>query len=178
MAANWNEQEADEIGFELYTKAGFAIASMKETFGNMKRALSSPNTAQMQKEDKLLEEICERGAGSHPATCWRIKNFDKEYLDHKEQYDKNTKNIYNILKGKTNNLQLVRKEIKDHFDSIAANQINMNPPPAEKVITKNCADYDGGYGSNFDYYGQTCRKTNDNWKLNGSPQYYCRVDLR
>ncbi len=178
VAANWTEQEADEVGFELYTKAGFAIAPIKETFEHMKRAQANQNLTQMKHEDKLLEEICKRGASSHPAVCWRIKNFDKEYLDHKDQYDKNTKNIYNILTSETNNLQLVKEEIQDHFDSIAANQIDMNPSADEKVVTKNCSDYDGGFGSSFEYYGQICRKINKDWNRNGAPEYYCRVNIR
>ena len=71
-ARNWKEEQADEVGMELYMRTGFARDPMQKTFINMKNAIpssapTSPEAAESQ------TEICNRGYSSHPALCWRIK---------------------------------------------------------------------------------------------------------
>lgn len=76
--SNWSEAEADEVGYELYLKAGFHPAFFNSF---AKFGLNSDRLAECRsKIQSDLEPV--RGSGSHPSDCWRI--YDIEYLESKE----------------------------------------------------------------------------------------------
>jgi hypothetical protein len=84
-ASNWQEREADEIGYEFYIRAGFSIKGAQSTY--IKFAYMDLSTDVNLKVSKCLsyidntstaKEISEhlhkefRGTYSHPAPCWRM----------------------------------------------------------------------------------------------------------
>lgn len=101
-AYNWTEQEADEAGFEFFTKAGlhsshyfntqldmaFGISHDASTVVDcVERAVRAVPTGLLK---TLLEEnlISSRGDGSHPASCWRVQNIVNEMYEHKNKTSK------------------------------------------------------------------------------------------
>ena len=88
--ANWNEQMADEIGLELYLRAGWPF----EGFISMLQAMdkeNSPSDSGARISNKNSHEEnksgpCARGTGSHPHLCWRIANAKDEYKKHLKDY--------------------------------------------------------------------------------------------
>ncbi|HYX33167.1 MAG TPA: M48 family metalloprotease [Oligoflexus sp.] len=86
--ANWREAEADEVGFEIYVKAGFKPDNYTDgfyTFLKIKEGL--PGLGECQK--KLdANQIPSRGTSTHPASCWRIYDIKKEEKSrHAKEYD-------------------------------------------------------------------------------------------
>ena len=147
---------------------GLSNVMIQETLLKMEKYMQSVNPRQ---NTKVFEEVCKRGSGSHPTWCWRVSNFDREYRDHKAEYDSYTKNILNVLNSIDNNLAVVKRSIRDYNESIQPQQIASNTQHPR--ITKRWADYNGGYGTTFDFNGQKYRKVNNKWKTNGDPQFYC-----
>ncbi|HYX39707.1 MAG TPA: M48 family metalloprotease [Oligoflexus sp.] len=81
-AQNWKEQEADEVGFELYLRAGF----MPQKYLVVHEIIMSQS-----KTDKACAAMLtkgtlpKRGEASHPDSCWRVYNINKrELITHKE----------------------------------------------------------------------------------------------
>ena len=92
---NWEEQEADEVGFEFYRRAGFR----DNEFFNMLYQLAITSgevpkrdiVACMQKSFKtiaLKKETFEppRGSSTHPDYCWRIFDHQRELILHEKDY--------------------------------------------------------------------------------------------
>jgi hypothetical protein len=90
--ANWDEQAADEIGLELYLRAGWPLdgfISMFKAMDHEEEANGSPDkNAQDKTSETNQSEACIRGTDTHPNVCWRIANAQKEYQDHKNDYSK------------------------------------------------------------------------------------------
>jgi hypothetical protein len=86
-SANWREQEADEVGYELYLRAGLNSSLYTWIHGYFLRQQSGKSEAAC---ETLLEkgEIPDRGRQSHPSSCWRI--YDINFLEsglHKKDYE-------------------------------------------------------------------------------------------
>ncbi|MDQ3231726.1 MAG: M48 family metalloprotease [Pseudobdellovibrionaceae bacterium] len=81
-AQNWMEQEADEVGFELYLRAGFKP---------QKYVVVHDVVMSQSKTDKACAAMLakgtlpKRGQASHPDSCWRVHNINKrELITHTE----------------------------------------------------------------------------------------------
>ena len=112
VASNWREVEADEVGLELYIKAGWDPDKYDDIFvkwGADKAAMESklfddedsepkeselpdtedekaplPKSLYLNKEG--TERECLRGFRSHPPDCWRVINASQEMVEHSEYY--------------------------------------------------------------------------------------------
>lgn len=88
--ANWSEQLADEIGLELYLRAGWPL----DGFVSMFKAMAAEDSIKLgqNKNSKMAsangdsQSKCLRGEESHPNLCWRIENASKEYEKHRSIY--------------------------------------------------------------------------------------------
>ena len=105
-ASNWREQEADEVGFELYLRSGYDHREYVKMLENMLAATQGPRAggapsqgtstkAQAQpgpssSVQSLADEIegkgCSRGSATHPEPCWRMADIENEWKRHKEFY--------------------------------------------------------------------------------------------
>jgi hypothetical protein len=92
-AANWQEQEADEVGFEFYRRAGFKDASFFNILSILAAKTMSPqeisqcmanNFKAIATKNLSLEPT--RGSGTHPEACWRIFNNAREKILHEKDY--------------------------------------------------------------------------------------------
>ena len=93
---NWMEQEADEVGFEFYVRAGFLPSQYAEFHRKML------NTKDRETCKRTLEEgkIPPRGEETHPQGCWRLNNIDQtESLKHSAEIEKYLGNTVNIFPG-------------------------------------------------------------------------------
>ena len=92
IAANWREQEADEVGLEMYLRAGFDVDEWTNTFEmvrshRLKTIQSIPDLSPEQLESMIHQlESCERGYETHPTLCWRGENIRGELKKHKHDY--------------------------------------------------------------------------------------------
>lgn len=87
---NWAEEEADDVGLELYLRSGFMPVYYSGMFEKL--AINEPdqvNTiAQCRTDVAMRKLVPARGAGTHPASCWRVYNaLIQEMDDHKSAYD-------------------------------------------------------------------------------------------
>lgn len=108
---NWAEEEADDVGLELYLRAGWSPAFYSEIF--RKQSISK-------KEDVAACQALlgsrtgpDRGMGPHPASCWRIYNATVlEMRDHKIPYKEilTKANSINLVKDALPTLQKLLKE--------------------------------------------------------------------
>ncbi|MDD0853604.1 M48 family metalloprotease [Halobacteriovorax sp. GB3] len=99
MLVAWRELEADEVGLEFYLRSGF-----------------DPN--EYSNRDKVLaKEQADAGihchgnempvlAGTHPASCYRVSNNDREMKIHHNEYQK-------FMKRQFPHLENLFKQIKD-----------------------------------------------------------------
>ncbi len=79
---NWREQEADEVGYEFYLRAGFA----PEAIVWLSKSLMGEKSFNECMADHVAKKIPPtRGTGSHPSLCWRIY----DYLVLEANYHKN-----------------------------------------------------------------------------------------
>jgi predicted SprT family Zn-dependent metalloprotease len=81
---NWMEQEADEVGYEFYLRAGFR----PDRFTYIHNVLMTQSRGDRECEN-LLEagSLPPRGFASHPSSCWRIHNINtREALNHQDAY--------------------------------------------------------------------------------------------
>jgi hypothetical protein len=102
-ASNWREQEADEVGFELYLRAGYDYRQYIKLLENLERsvkeqvAAGGQNAARLSvnigpnvKVESLADEIagksCQRGTATHPNPCWRMADIKLEWEKHNEFY--------------------------------------------------------------------------------------------
>ena len=63
--------------------------------------------------------------------------------------------------------------------SVSQRPTAQRPSPAsntESKINLKCSDYNGGYGSVFNYNGQSVKKINENWSSNNNWKYYCQAN--
>jgi predicted SprT family Zn-dependent metalloprotease len=83
-ARNWKEQEADEVGFEFYLRAGFR----PDRFTRIHNILMAQSRSDRECESLLSAgQLPTRGAASHPSSCWRIHNINqRETMAHAEAY--------------------------------------------------------------------------------------------
>lgn len=109
-ASNWKEQDADEVGYELYLRAGYHRDEALKSMNNLRRwaeePLASRGSAQNQGaaftpdalggtpnhdlRAELLATTCVRGTDSHPKGCWRIENLAQEWVKHQDFYSQIT----------------------------------------------------------------------------------------
>ena len=91
MGANWKEQSADEIGYEMYLRAGFAKEEFPAMFYKMRvyndkmHGLSTPDITTFENA-----ATCQRGSADHPDLCWRLLDLDREWHQHHTEYEKLT----------------------------------------------------------------------------------------
>lgn len=81
---NWTEQEADEVGYELYLRAGFK----SEYYTWLDRRLLPSAELETCLNENIAKKVAPlRGEKSHPSACWRIYNIEvlEEEL-HKDTY--------------------------------------------------------------------------------------------
>ncbi|MCX6123720.1 MAG: hypothetical protein NTV34_03065 [Proteobacteria bacterium] len=82
---NWQEQEADEVGYELYLRAGFR----SEDFNWLNRTQMTLAEAAECEDNYISKRLPPvRGFLRHPGHCWRI--YDIQVLEadyHKVEYD-------------------------------------------------------------------------------------------
>ena len=81
---NWTEQEADEVGLELYLRAGFRWSD----FPWLDSRLMKPDELERCRKDHIEKNVePTRGDGSHPEGCWRVFNaLVTEAQFHKDDY--------------------------------------------------------------------------------------------
>lgn len=80
--ANWIEQEADEIGFEFYIRAGFSPFFFQTWIERKIKSKSDQDLADCRKKiSESTESVSEivRGTKPHPEDCWRI--YDIEVIE-------------------------------------------------------------------------------------------------
>ncbi len=83
---NWAEEEADDVGLELYLRAGWSPAFYSEFFRKQSLTKSEDMAACRSQLDTSMEP--DRGIELHPADCWRIYNATiQEMKDHKVPYE-------------------------------------------------------------------------------------------
>ncbi|HYX35831.1 MAG TPA: M48 family metalloprotease [Oligoflexus sp.] len=106
--ANWSEQEADEVGFELYVKSGFKPDHFTDLFSHLIKSKGGiPSLKEC--ENKLeANQIPDRGLSSHPANCWRIYDVKKAEKDrHAKEYDSyyKTNTTVDLFPGRLNGIK-------------------------------------------------------------------------
>ena len=80
---NWKEQEADEVGFELYLRAGFDPAY----FDWIQKSILSKNLKDCIDRIQTRSTSIARGQDDHPDMCWRLYNLEiLEAKKHKNDY--------------------------------------------------------------------------------------------
>ncbi|WP_176736791.1 M48 family metalloprotease [Oligoflexus tunisiensis] len=81
---NWKEQEADEVGYEFYLRAGFR----PDRFASIHNLLMAQSRSDKECETLLSSgQLPPRGFASHPSSCWRIHNINqREALKHADAY--------------------------------------------------------------------------------------------
>jgi Zn-dependent protease with chaperone function len=102
-ASNWREQEADEVGFELFLRAGYDYREYLKMLENLEKGVKAqtnsptnstpPRFKSIQpgaKIESLADEIegtsCQRGTSSHPKVCWRMADIKNEWEVHQAFY--------------------------------------------------------------------------------------------
>ena len=79
-AANWKEEEADEVGYEIHLRAGFVSDAYADLFKKLE-------TYKNKGEQPDYSGTIERGTKDHPSNMWRLHNITKvESLLHSEEY--------------------------------------------------------------------------------------------
>lgn len=83
--ANKKEKDADEVGFELYARAGWA---MEKYTGFQITTLMAihPKAPKFCLQSTKAE--LERGKRAHPYKCWRLHNILDEYISHRKDFKK------------------------------------------------------------------------------------------
>jgi hypothetical protein len=92
-ASNWTEREADDVGAEIYYRAGFspdkvsnfltvaAHQSLADSDGiTTKECMAFANSRSLSDLDDILHSKVDRGDGTHPKPCWRLIHliYEKE----------------------------------------------------------------------------------------------------
>ena len=89
---NWTEEEADEVGYELYVRSGYApkhyhfssAANLRKQSGEGEDLVAS---CSKRRDDAL--KLPPRGSSTHPTPCYRLYNTRISESDlHKHEYDK------------------------------------------------------------------------------------------
>ncbi|HYX33358.1 MAG TPA: M48 family metalloprotease [Oligoflexus sp.] len=93
---NWKEQEADEVGFELYLRAGYKA----DRYTSIDKIMLSKRATEKECNDLLTKgEVPARGSQSHPSSCWRIFNNNREKTLHTKEYAPFLKNSKLTIKA-------------------------------------------------------------------------------
>lgn len=88
---NWAEEEADDVGLELYLRAGWSPAFYSNIF--LKHLQAKNEDVAACKALLQVQTEPERGKGFHPANCWRVYNATIEEMnEHKHPYNEMIKN--------------------------------------------------------------------------------------
>ena len=121
--ANWDEQSADEIGLELYLRAGWPFGGFLSMFKAMaaEDALavsSAKNTKELSSKDRKSQP-CIRGTASHPSVCWRLANADDEYKEHKNAYLD-----FGVSKNSSQNFSARHKELQSKYKKYQLDEKN------------------------------------------------------
>ena len=89
IGSNWKEQSADEIGYEMYLRAGFAKDEFPLMFYKM-RVYNNKMKGIVDSNINLSkdEAHCQRGTAEHPEMCWRMLDLDREWVKHHTEYEK------------------------------------------------------------------------------------------
>ncbi|MGE0526871.1 MAG: M48 family metalloprotease [Bdellovibrionales bacterium] len=90
LFAHFKEREADEVGLELYVRAGYdpekyADGLLAVLMVGRPRIKSLEDASQFCDEQKRLGNVVE-GNDTHPDLCWRVMNVAHELEVHKEYY--------------------------------------------------------------------------------------------
>ena len=111
VAANWDEQAADEKGLELFIRAGYdpiEYVNMLSSLGEssafrgtvpvdliidrdsapVNDATPVVNGASCRIADRGAGEDCLRGDSAHPSDCWRVQDMRNELEKHAADYSK------------------------------------------------------------------------------------------
>jgi hypothetical protein len=82
--SNWKEQEADEVGYEFYLRAGFR----PDRFTHIHNILMAQSRSDGECQTLLRSgQLPPRGSASHPSSCWRIYNINqREAMVHADAY--------------------------------------------------------------------------------------------
>lgn len=114
IVANWKEQEADEVGYELYLRAGFLPSQFgwffSSTQSEEERSRCQAILAEAQNNPVLAPY---RGTEAHPHFCWRLYNIDiLEAIAHREDYApfKERATSINILEGRHAQIRQLAKD--------------------------------------------------------------------
>jgi len=89
--SNFVEREADEVGFELYVRAGYDPEKYDEGLLSIIAAemkLRGTNEARRHCEDQAKKGLVTEGDESHPSICFRIENIKQELIKHRDYYDR------------------------------------------------------------------------------------------
>jgi predicted SprT family Zn-dependent metalloprotease len=103
-AKNWKEQEADEVGYEFYLRAGFR----PDRFTQIHNILMAQSRSDSECEALLSSgQLPARGFASHPSSCWRIHNINqRETMAHAEAYKPYMNNAkVSVADGKLEEIQ-------------------------------------------------------------------------
>ena len=105
-AANWQEREADEIGFNYYMRSGFELGKQNKfflreaqenlpeednpsfTYASCEQILFA-DMSEKEIKDTLESTWVKRGSNSHPTACWRMLNLKYRYLAFGPEITKN-----------------------------------------------------------------------------------------
>jgi len=96
---NWSEQEADEVGLELYLRSGFKWSS----YVWIETAIMGKDESEKCLHDNIEKHVAPtRGTKSHPEDCWRMyNNLVTEAELHKTDYAHfESNNLTEIAPGK------------------------------------------------------------------------------
>jgi|GEM_PF-4049452 len=129
VANNWIEQEADEIGLEMYLRAGFPPSEMTNFFSNLRKLKdnteSEGGALRGDEVSRLALDLtdCFRGEGIHPALCWRIQDVKNELQKHQLEYESIIADpgVVTLYTGK---LDAVKKAYEPFFSSQSAEVTN------------------------------------------------------
>lgn len=84
---NWQEQEADEVGYEICLRAGVDMSQYAKLHAHILET-ESPGALAQCMDDIEAGRLIDRKLGTHPSPCWRIYDIVKlESAKHVAYYD-------------------------------------------------------------------------------------------
>jgi hypothetical protein len=108
---NWMEAEADQVGLELFMRAGFSPQGSEELFKILIQSVADLSGDNEKKKNAVPEcltrlselksgsrtDLPERGRLSHPESCWRLINTQYTELKlHADHYQSLLKNAHDV----------------------------------------------------------------------------------
>ena len=123
---NWTEQEADEVGAELYYRSGFdkskildfliaralVDASLKTSKMTPQACIEFVNSSPNKDEIiATIDESLKRGKDTHPPACWRLLHLVYENILHRRDIQKTPPSDFSELSRLYNLFKLSKREI-------------------------------------------------------------------